>query len=195
MSQIQLEMTSSSTEYLRRKLQSMTQVVAPRPLYDASMVTQINKYRAVSGFANPQKRGGQMLEPSSDGRLAAVGGIAVCCGPTQRTITETCPCPLVSVSTNLPLACPCPPGIGSYVTAPLAEPVCCTSGPGYGDTYKANDIRTDWIYGLPPCKPTMRAHHYNHHPHHHHVKTSCNEHGFLQVDGDGSDLYWDAHYL
>jgi len=145
-------MSTSSSEYLRRRMQSMPQIISPRKLGDASLLIQVRRYQASACSILRNRTDGTSVVPTSEARLATIGGGAVCGSPPQVTSTTAC-CPYVSGSAALPTAyqgfsrCPC---LGSPLTAQKAGPVCCSSGPGYTNTYLANDFKAG-NYSLPLC--------------------------------------------
>jgi hypothetical protein len=156
-------MTSSCGELLRRRMEAMTKVIAPRPLGDASMVTQKRKFAACQGLVRAQNDG-QLLVYSADSVLLARGGCAVCNDRPQVTTTQdNCGCAVVEDLAKKPLAyqgkmsCPCPTHTPAN-PALVAVPECCPA-PGYTNTYLANHIRVnpESPYPLPPCKPVARC--------------------------------------
>lgn len=184
-------MTSSCSELLRRRMEAMTKVIAPRPLGDASMVTQKRKFAACAGIVRPQNDG-QMVVHSAESVLLARAGCAVCNDVPQVTTTQdNCACAVVEGAANKPLAyqgtlsCPCPNRVPAAPSL-VAVPECCPE-PGYTNTYLANHIRAGIVYPLPACKPTKRC------PCPETPNPCCNEDGFLQPGYDG--LYWDSAVL
>ncbi len=117
-------MTTSYSEYLRRKMEATVKIQSPRPIADASLLTQINRFKN-STAPNAQRQGdGQQVIPSADAYLAAKAGCAVCNAPTQVTATIAC-CPTPTEDKPLILQgtklCPCAvPG-----PVELAGPRCC----------------------------------------------------------------------
>lgn len=154
-------MTASSSEYLRRKMDAATKVVAPRPIGDASVLTQIRRYRASKPVAPkepvtdccrvyPGRIGdGQQQIWSSEGVLAAVAGCAVCSDPPQIIRDIDC-CPYTEPTTK-PLAlqgsqsgcCPFNGGL------PPTTPECCCAGKT--NTWWANCITPGTIVPVPGC--------------------------------------------
>jgi len=144
----------SQREYLRNKIKAAEQVVAPRPLADASMLTQIRRYQASAGAPN-KTSDGQMVLPSSDYRLASIAGCAVCLSPPQATVTI--PCCDVQVDQEAYVYQPTPQECCPIKGRPpqLATPKCCMD-PGYVNTYKANNVpASGFLPPLPVLKPTV----------------------------------------
>lgn len=186
-------MTSSCSELLRRRMEAMTKVIAPRPLCDASMVTQKRKYAACAGLVRAQNDG-QMVEHSADAVLLARAGCAVCNDRDQVTVTQdNCGCAVEEGAANKPLAyqgsqrCPCPNHTPAN-PALVAVPECCPE-PGYTNTYLANHFKVnpESPYPAPACKPKARC------PCPEVPNPCCNENGFLKPGYDG--LYWDSAVL
>ena len=175
----------------------MTKVVSPRPLGDASMVTQKRKYAACAGRPGKQSDG-QMVQHSADIVLLARAGCAVCADPVQETVTLPCVCPTVEGAANKPLAyqgspasypghrCNICPNHTPADPSLVAVPPCCATN---GNTWLANDIPPTPPGGwpLPPCKPVALC------PAPPMENPCCTEDGFLRPGYDG--LYWDSAYL
>jgi hypothetical protein len=117
-------MTASYGEYLRRKMEATVKIQSPRPIADASLLTQINRFKN-SVMPNQQRQGdGQQVIPSADAYLAAKAGCAVCNAPTQATVTiACCPTPAEDKPLILQGATKCPCAIPGPVE--LAGPHCC----------------------------------------------------------------------
>ncbi len=118
-------MTTSYSEYLRRKMEATVKIQSPRPIADASLLTQINRFKNSAMLSTQQRqRDGQQVIPSADAYLAAKAGCAVCNAPAQVTTTIAC-CPTPAEDKPLILQgetkCPC------AVPGPvvLAGPRCC----------------------------------------------------------------------
>jgi len=117
-------MTTSYSEYLRRKMEATVKIQSPRPIADASLLTQINRFKN-STAPNAQRQGdGQQVIPSADAYLAAKAGCAVCSAPAQVTATiECCPTPTEDKPLILQGTTKCPCAIPGPVV--LAGPRCC----------------------------------------------------------------------
>jgi len=156
-------MSVSSSELLRRRLESMPKVIAPRPLGDASMVTQKRKFAACAGQSYGTRSDGSGVIPSTESILLARAGCSVCNDAPQVTTTvDCCQYPVPDPKTK-PLAlqgtmaCPCPT-FQAAKPAPLPE--CCDGGyssyeEGYSNTLRANHIRSRPPGGW-PMYPTQR---------------------------------------
>ena len=147
-------MSQSSSEYLRRKMEAAAKTIAPRPLRDASMVTERTRFKALAGSV-ARYNGGQMQEYSSEWIAAARAGCAVCAEPVQETVTQEC-CPPIADHNPATLAFQ-----GSQRgCCDAARPVgvierCCV--PGTTNTFWANGVTPESIrdgpFGpAPPCK-------------------------------------------
>jgi hypothetical protein len=152
-------MAMSSSEYLRRRVDAMPKVIAPRPVGDASMVTQMRKYAACRGRPEGVRSDGSSVIPSSESLTLSRAGCAVCASPPQKTVEIPC-CPYPDDETKqlallATLSCPCP---GSYVTAQLAPRECCP-GSGRSNTWKANDMPSGFVGPVAPsqCKTPCRV--------------------------------------
>lgn len=182
-------MTSSCSELLRRRMEAMEKVVAPRPLEDASMVTQKRKFAACAGAVRKQQNG-QMLLPSADSVVMARAGCAVCKDQTQKVVTVPCVCPTEEGSAKKPLAyqgklsCPCPNHTPADPS--LIKPNCCATN---GRTWLANDMPATPPGGwpLPPCKQAARC------PEPKEESPCCNKDGLPAPEYD--KLYWESTYL
>ena len=120
-----------SSEYLRNKKRAAPRVLAPTSVATSGLWTQMKRYKS----SVPQNllpiSAGQSKLLSGDGVLNAKGGIAVCCGPAQETVTlsATC-CDLVNpprYPTNFY-------GVGKQDCCPINGPAvvgsqCCPSLP------------------------------------------------------------------
>jgi len=117
-------MTTSYSEYLRRKMEATVKIQAPRPIADSSLLTQINRYKNSTVPAQQRQGDGQQVIPSADAWVAAKAGCAVCNSPAQVTATIAC-CPMPTEDKHRILQgetkCPCAiPG-----PVELAGPRCC----------------------------------------------------------------------
>lgn len=172
----------SASEYLRRKIDAAPKIIAPRPLGDSSMVTQKRKFAACAGRPVGTRSDGSNVIPSSESVLFARAGCAVCADPPQKIIEVPC-CPypeptVVPLALQGTMACPCS---ASPVTAQLADPKCCAT-PGNSRTLWANDIPSNFVGPIPPCKP-----------HGHCAKAVPEETPCCQNGMSGRDyMYWDT---
>ena len=117
-------MTTSYSEYLRRKMEATVKIQAPRPIADSGLLTQINRFKN-STAPNAQRQGdGQQVLPSADAWIAAKAGCAICNSPTQVTATiACCPTPAEDKPLILQGATKCPCAIPGPVVG--AGPRCC----------------------------------------------------------------------
>jgi len=117
-------MTTSYSEYLRRKMEATVKIQAPRPIADSGLLTQINRFKN-STTPNAQRQGdGQQVIPSADAWVAAKAGCAVCNSPVQVTATiACCPTPAEDKPRILQGETKCPCAIPGPVE--LAGPRCC----------------------------------------------------------------------
>lgn len=176
-------MALSSSELLRRRIAAMPKVISPRPVGDASMVTQMRKYAACAGRSEGVRSDGSSVIPSSESVTLARAGCAVCASPPQVTVTVAGCCPSPDegprqLALQATQRCPCP---GPYVTAQPASPVCC-SGPGRSNTWKANDVPAGFVGPIPPtqCKKPCGT-----------QATSASTCSGQVLDGGFNALYWD----
>lgn len=97
------------SEYLRRKMESTPKTIAPRPIGDSSLLTQINRYKTTK--APVRGSDGQQQEWSGEALMAAKAGCAVCAAPAPTTVTIPC-CGQEAQPTGLAYQgiqrCPCP---------------------------------------------------------------------------------------
>lgn len=147
----------SCSELLRRRQEAMPKIIAPRPIGDSSLLTQMRKYAACAGRPVGVRSDGSSVIPSSESVLYAKAGCAVCLSPKQETVTIPCCPPLPEGPKQLALQgsmpCPCP---GSYVTAQLATRECCAE-PGRSRTLLANDMPANFVAPPPPCQQVPRC--------------------------------------
>jgi hypothetical protein len=154
----------NASELLRRRLEAMPKVIAPRPIGDASMMTQIQRYKATRR-SDMRRSDGQMQEVSSEFVISAIAGCAVCLSPPQETVTVAC-CPPEPEPEIKPLAligrvgtC-CGTSGGKPELAPPRK--CCTPGnittmwgtdinPNYIPHYSACDCRRPVVPCEDPC--------------------------------------------
>lgn len=147
----------SCSELLRRRQEALPKVIAPRPIRDASQLTEMRKFAACAGRPAGVRSDGSSVLPSSESYLYAKAGCSVCLSPKQETIVVAGCCSPPEPPTQLALQgsmpCPCP---GSYVTAQLASRECCTS-PGNSRTWLANDMPPNFVAPPPPCSHPPRC--------------------------------------
>ena len=77
-------------EYLRNKKRGMSQIVSPTRVNTSGLLTQIHRYKssAANVSALNESAGTSLEHSSANNILATKGNVAVCCGPTQATITK-----------------------------------------------------------------------------------------------------------
>lgn len=144
-------MSSSYSEYLRRKMAATPQIVAPRPLGDASMVTQIKRMTNTT-VASPLD-GGQRLQLSSEAVVAARAGCGICEAPVPQTVEIAC-CPPTPDLDPKPAALQgTDRGCCQIVGPPIPYVECCREGPVTVRTWQANDVLPNVVPQLPPCVP------------------------------------------
>ena len=74
------------SEYLRNKTRAAPKIISPPRGQDASLWTQIQRYRNSAPVVTPRSAG-EMLELSSEGVIAHKGQVAVCCANTIKVPT------------------------------------------------------------------------------------------------------------
>jgi hypothetical protein len=147
----------TASEYLRRRMEATPKIIAPRPLGDSSMVTQKLKFAACAGRPYGTRSDGSGVVPSTESVLLARAGCSVCANPPQETAEIAC-CPIPEPAIGpLDLQTLTKCCVGSFVTAKLADPPQCCSEPGYSRTLLANDMPSNFVGSLPPCKPVNRC--------------------------------------
>lgn len=88
------EMSQSSGEYLRRRLEASTKVIGPRPTRDAGLLTEQNRFKATRIIV--KQSDGQRLVRTSESVASKAAGCAICASPVPTTpaVVECCPPPV-----------------------------------------------------------------------------------------------------
>lgn len=142
----------SSSERLRRRMEIMPKIVAPRPLRDSGVVTERRRFIASRRLpGQPRLSGGSNVQPSSEYVVAGIAGCAVCNDRSQVTTTTEC-CPdnyePPKPAALLPSCTVC-----GKASGPQPLPVCCPSN-GRVNTWYATDIDPT-LYFPPTCSPCV----------------------------------------
>lgn len=132
------DMSQSSGEYLRRRLEASTKIISPRPTRDAGLLTEQKRYLASGTVA--KRSDGQRQAWTSEPVGAKLAGCAICASPTPTTTTvvECCPAPTdkdPSAQAYWGSTKCCPSGTpGQFVETP------CCDGLGRINTFWANNV-------------------------------------------------------
>ncbi len=143
----------SISERLRRRIEVMPKIVAPRPLRDSGVVTERRRFAASRRLpGQPRLSDGHSIRPSSEYVVSAAAGCAVCNDlPQVTTTTECCPDNYEPTPKPAALLPSCSPG--GVPTGPQPVPVCCPSN-GRVNTWYATDIDPT-VYFPPACNPCV----------------------------------------
>ena len=119
-------MTTSYSEYLRRKMEATVKIQSPRPIADASLLTQINRFKNSTTPVQQRQGDGQQVIPSAAAWTSAKAGCAVCNSPVQATATiACCPTPTEDKPLILQGTTKCPCAIPGPVVGAGPRPHCC----------------------------------------------------------------------
>jgi hypothetical protein len=170
-------------QLLRRRMAAAPKIIAPRPIGDSSLLTQIRRYKASRPrpvaptttdccvVRSGKRSDGQSQVWTAEAAVSAAAGCAVCASPAPQTVVIPC-CPPEPIPEQPNGAFPKPLayqgkdtccGVVGGAPHPSSPKKCCT--PGNTNTWWANDIPCGYVAPVsvcscrcpPPCPPIRRC--------------------------------------